>query len=220
MMPIRPAATVIVLRLLGHGPSALMVRRNAKLKYFGGFWVFPGGVIDAADASIGTDVVQAAAIGGCRELREEAGLDLDPTGLVHFGRWITPSAAPRRYNTHFFLGAAPPGQEPRLCVDEVTALEWLPVTTWPTLTETGPFPVPKPTQLVLREVAEAFARHGSVEALLERERGRPIRCVLPKILDEGRIILPWAPGYEDVPGEGMPWAPDEVATRRHWPSRV
>jgi len=39
---------------------------------------------------------------------EDLVLALD--GLVHFAHWITPPLVPKRFDTHFFLVAAPPGQ--------------------------------------------------------------------------------------------------------------
>jgi 8-oxo-dGTP pyrophosphatase MutT (NUDIX family) len=216
---IRPAATVIVLDERAGEPSALMVRRNPALSFFGGYWVFPGGAIDAADGLAGADVVAAAAVAGARELLEEASLALDPTALVHWERWITPSSEPKRFDTHFFIGAAQPGQVPRIVEGEVVAWDWLPLARWPALTDDGAFPVPAPTRLVLRDVAEALGRHGSIGALLEAERGRSIRTVLPKMTGDESIVLPWDPDYAALPGEGIAWDDSLIAARRHWPSR-
>lgn len=95
--PIRPAATVIVLRPGAEDPGALevlMVRRNRAVAFMGGAYVFPGGRVDAADA-IATpaaasgvagleqvkrcadrprDVEAAFRVAAIRELLEEAGL--------------------------------------------------------------------------------------------------------------------------------------------------
>ena len=43
------AATVILLRDAAGGLETLMLRRDSKLDFVGGMWVFPGGRVDAAD---------------------------------------------------------------------------------------------------------------------------------------------------------------------------
>lgn len=197
-----------------------MARRNPRLRFLGGCWVFPGGAIDASDAAPGAEPIPAAAVADCRELREEAGLELHPGRLVHWSRWITPSVGGRRFDTQFFIAAAPRDQEPRVVEGEVTELHWLPVARWPELSGTGPFRVSPPTRIVLREVAEAFAQHGSVEALLQRERGRLIRSFLPKISGDNRIALPWDPDYDALPGEGVRSDADGIDARRNWSARL
>jgi 8-oxo-dGTP pyrophosphatase MutT (NUDIX family) len=44
-----PSATVVLLRDRTGGPETLLLRRNARLAFAGGHWVFPGGRIDPAD---------------------------------------------------------------------------------------------------------------------------------------------------------------------------
>jgi 8-oxo-dGTP pyrophosphatase MutT (NUDIX family) len=46
----RPAATVVLLRDAPGGPEALLLRRPKRSSFAAGAWVFPGGVVDAADA--------------------------------------------------------------------------------------------------------------------------------------------------------------------------
>jgi 8-oxo-dGTP pyrophosphatase MutT (NUDIX family) len=48
-----PAATVVLLRDGPEGPETLLLRRNSKLVFAGGHWVFPGGRLDAADLVTG-----------------------------------------------------------------------------------------------------------------------------------------------------------------------
>ena len=47
-----PSATVIVLRDVGSRMEALLLRRNSKIAFHGGAWVFPGGHIDLEDQSL------------------------------------------------------------------------------------------------------------------------------------------------------------------------
>ncbi len=93
------AATVLLLRETPHGIETLLVRRHTAMAFMGGVWVFPGGKLEAADASPaalarvppaarrrceawgaqpGRPCSPAEAVGlyvaGCRETFEEAGL--------------------------------------------------------------------------------------------------------------------------------------------------
>jgi glyoxylase-like metal-dependent hydrolase (beta-lactamase superfamily II)/8-oxo-dGTP pyrophosphatase MutT (NUDIX family) len=82
LSPTTPAASV----LLARGPGAaevLLVRRSAALRFFGGFWAFPGGKIDPADAATPLHTDSPTDDGGrhnvrrvaaARELFEETGV--------------------------------------------------------------------------------------------------------------------------------------------------
>jgi 8-oxo-dGTP pyrophosphatase MutT (NUDIX family) len=49
MTPILPAATTLIIRESTEvGIEVLLLKRNSKLVFAPGFWVFPGGRIDAA----------------------------------------------------------------------------------------------------------------------------------------------------------------------------
>jgi 8-oxo-dGTP pyrophosphatase MutT (NUDIX family) len=69
---------------------------------FGGLWVFPGGRLDDDDGSlIEGDLAWRRA--AAREAGEEVGVGVLPQSLVFLSRWITPSFAPRRYDTRFYI---------------------------------------------------------------------------------------------------------------------
>jgi 8-oxo-dGTP pyrophosphatase MutT (NUDIX family) len=105
------AATVVLLRDGERGLETLMLRRNSKLAFVGGMWVFPGGRVDDEDAR-GLDpadelgVARRAAV---REAAEESGLSVDPEGLAPYSHWTPPPITPRRFLTWFFLAKAPDG---------------------------------------------------------------------------------------------------------------
>src|SRR5262245_34503259 len=48
-LPVRPAATVLVLRDSPHGPEVFMVRRHVGTAFMGGAQVFPGGRVEHSD---------------------------------------------------------------------------------------------------------------------------------------------------------------------------
>lgn len=76
MNSITPAASV----LLSPGPDSpevFAVLRGQLLKFFGGFWAFPGGRLDADDlalAGVTEPTAPALRVAACRELFEEAGI--------------------------------------------------------------------------------------------------------------------------------------------------
>ena len=77
-VPVRPAATVMLLRDTDAGPEVFMLRRTAKAVFASGMYVYPGGKVDEADGE-GHDGYLVAAI---RECYEEAGVLLveEPDG--------------------------------------------------------------------------------------------------------------------------------------------
>jgi 8-oxo-dGTP pyrophosphatase MutT (NUDIX family) len=112
--PIVAAATVILLRDTAAGLETLMLRRDSRLAFAGGMWVFPGGRIDPEDfpahaVSAATDLAAAGRTAAVREAEEEAGLVVDPESLVPFAHWTPPPEAPKRFSTQFFVAEAPHG---------------------------------------------------------------------------------------------------------------
>src|SRR5256885_3372901 len=79
--PLRPAASVLLHREGPQGIEIFWVRRGEELRFAGGFYAFPGGRVDAADASIplegkeGLGAEETASIAAAaRELFEETGV--------------------------------------------------------------------------------------------------------------------------------------------------
>jgi 8-oxo-dGTP pyrophosphatase MutT (NUDIX family) len=231
------ATSVLVVREVGPDAEVLMARRKAEMRFLAGFWVFPGGSIDSADASIKTTIpagtrcqfepiLYAAA---ARELFEETGLQVlrrdgavDTDQLYPWARWITPSSAKRRYDTHFFLMSLPPSQEAHCDDSEISAVQWIRPKDWAFGARLEQFPIAPPTQFILRELAEEIEAHGSVHKLLESARSRRIRPVLPKLhpSESGVVIMPWDAEYPHLAGESLPWDSDSVAGRSSWPGRL
>jgi 8-oxo-dGTP pyrophosphatase MutT (NUDIX family) len=188
----RQAATVILLRGGGEGLEVLLLKRNPAARFMGGAWVFPGGAVDA-DEGTGDGAHRAA---GVREVAEEAGVTLpDPGALVRFSRWITPPEVKIRFDTHFFLAAAPDDAEPECDGEECVDLGWFTPRGALAAQERGEIMLVFPTMKTLEQLG-AFA---TVDELLEWASGREVGPVEPRVIGEGetaRIVLPGEPGYE------------------------
>ncbi len=191
--PVRPrqAATVILLRGGAERLEVLLVKRTPKARFMGGVWVFPGGAVDAHEGD-GDGAHRAAAI---RELCEEAAIEIDgPAELVKFSRWITPAEVKIRFDTHFFLAALPPGQEPRIDGEECVDLGWFTPSGALEAFSAGRIELVFPTIKHLEQLEE----FPSVDELLAHTRGREVLPVQPRIVLDGevaRVLLPGEPGY-------------------------
>jgi 8-oxo-dGTP pyrophosphatase MutT (NUDIX family) len=188
-VPIRDAATVLLVRDGDAGLEVFMLRRSLNSVFVGGAYVFPGGAVDEADrhadleavcdgrsdagasALLGVDTGGLAYwVAAVRECFEEAGVLLAHAGdghvisfadpgvadrfrlhrkavdsgehrlidvcriedlhiaadQIHYiSHWITPRGAPRRYDTRFFVAAAPAEQVPLHDDRETIANLWV-----------------------------------------------------------------------------------------------
>lgn len=272
-VPVRDAATVMLLRDGPSGTEVCMLRRNLNSDFVGGAYVFPGGAVDPHDADEAscdvcharTDAEASRLVGtqrgglafwvaAIRESFEESGLLLartadgtvvsfdDPAdaerftrhraevdsgrrrlaeicveeellldvGAVHyFSRWVTPLGAPRRYDTRFFVAAAPEGQVALHDDREVIGTRW--ITPADALEEhsagriTMIFPTVR-TMVALRR----FDR--SEDVLRHAEAQGSVAPVVPMLREEGgglRLILPGDPEgtggvYHPMTGEPLP----------------
>jgi 8-oxo-dGTP pyrophosphatase MutT (NUDIX family) len=92
--------------------------------------------------------------------------------LRPFAHWITPEGAPRRYDTRFFVAAAPDGQTASPCDREVVAARWIAPAAALDEFSAGRFPLILPTERCLRAVASAPSA-AELLALLDGELARP-----------------------------------------------
>jgi 8-oxo-dGTP pyrophosphatase MutT (NUDIX family) len=187
----RQAATVILLRGGAQTLEVLLVQRTPKARFMGGVWVFPGGAVDTTEG----DGDAAHRIAAIRELAEEAAITLDdPGALVKFSRWITPPEVKIRFDTHFFLAPAPPGQEPRIDGDECVDFGWFEPDAALDAARRDEIALVFPTIKHLEQLA-AF---GSADEVLAYARGRDVHPVVPRVVKEGeiaRIVLPGDPAH-------------------------
>ncbi len=203
-----PAATVVVLRDRGRRLETLMVRRNTELAFAGGHWVFPGGRVDPIDAPVEFDAARAAGRRGpldeaeararaaaVRETREEAGLVIDPLGLVWFSHWTPPPISPKRFATWFFASAAPDGE---VTIDggEIHDHAWMTPDEALAARETGAIELSPPTWITLH----TLARFADVGVALDTLASSPPEHFATRIgFVDGGVVALYAgdAGYDD-----------------------
>jgi 8-oxo-dGTP pyrophosphatase MutT (NUDIX family) len=187
--PARLAATAILVRDGSDGLEVLLVQRNPEQRFMGGAWVFPGGAVHGDDA----DPVAAA----IRELEEEAGVRIeDVEELVPFSRWITPVEVKIRFDTYFYVAAAPPGAEAQVDGSECVDARWIRPADALAAGERDELMLVFPTIKHLEQLAELR----SVEHALEAARAREVQPILPKVVHgdgEAHVLLPGEPGYPE-----------------------
>jgi 8-oxo-dGTP pyrophosphatase MutT (NUDIX family) len=183
----RPAASLILLRDGPDGPEVLLVERNPAQRFMGGAWVFPGGAVDGDG-----ETPEETAV---RELEEEAGIELPRgTAIESFSRWITPAQVKVRFDTWFFLAAAPEGATPTPDGSECTNARWIRPGDALDAYARDELILVFPTIKHLEQLA-AF---DSLAAALDAARARRVMQVEPRVLEEGgvaRVVLPGEPGY-------------------------
>lgn len=265
-VPVRPAATVMLVRDGADGLEVFMLQRTRSAAFARGQYVFPGGKVDDADHAAdfepicdGLDDESASQrlgmssgglawlVAAVREVFEEAGVLLarraDQSHLVSFDdaqvaelfnrerhmihagdrslaelcrihdlrllvdrihlvdRWITPVGERRRFDTRFFVAAAPPEQHPLHDDVETIASRWVRPADAIQLWRDGELQMFPPTLVSLEALA---TQPTAADAVAAAERAGVPPVVLPRlVLDgDGRIVgikRPDEPGYDDVP---------------------
>jgi 8-oxo-dGTP pyrophosphatase MutT (NUDIX family) len=123
------------------------------------------------------------------------GLLLALDELVPYAHWITPEGMPKRFDTWFFLAAAPPEQVGAHDGKESTDSIWVSAREALAGGESGRFKLPFPTTRNLIKLG----KQPSVKVALDDSRGRSIVTVMPVMtkLNGGRQLrIPREAGYD------------------------
>jgi 8-oxo-dGTP pyrophosphatase MutT (NUDIX family) len=196
----KPSATVVVVRDAASRLEVLLLERNTGKS----IWVFPGGKVDAADglAPGQADWEAPARRAAAREAREEAGLVLDPAGLVPISRWVTPALTSPRFDTLFFAARVGPDVLVRVDGGEISAHRWFAPGAAVAAMRGGQIRLAPPTFVTV----SWLAGHASAAEALAALAGAPLVTFHPRIcmVEGGACILyPGDAGYE----AGDPGAP-------------
>lgn len=136
----------------------------------------------------------------CRSER----LALAADRLHYFAHWITPEGAPRRYDTRFFVAAAPPDQTSAHDAGETVADVWVSPAEALRRHRRGDIELIFPTIRMLQAIGRFTT---SAELLAAAAALDTVPAVLPRVVADGRglrILLPGDPGYEDVAASPSP----------------
>jgi len=115
--------------------------------------------------------------------------------LVPYAHWITPEGMPKRFDTWFFLAAAPPDQLGAHDGRESTDSVWVSPREALEGGDSGRFKLPFPTTRNLIKLG----KQARVTAALEDARGKPIVTVIPVMTrhNGGRqLVIPREAGYD------------------------
>ena len=133
------------------------------------------------------------------------GMRLALDELVPYAHWITPEGVPKRFDTWFFLAAAPSEHVGAHDGKESTDSIWVSPREALAGGESGRFKLPFPTTRNLIRLG----KQASVKAALDDSRGKKVVTVMPVMtkLDGGRQLrIPLEAGYDgevfDVPSVG------------------
>ncbi len=139
----------------------------------------------------------------CRDER----LQLAVADIHYFAHWITPRGAPRRFDTRFFVAAAPPGQIAAHDAGETIADVWISPHRALERHRAGEIEIIFPT---IRNL-QAIGRFATSAELLEAaaRASSAVPTIEPRVVPDGngmRIVLPGDPAYERPavadPGDG------------------
>ncbi len=173
-----------------------------------------GSALDFADRDLAERFLQHRAAVDHRERRlvevcRAEGLRLSLGDMHYVGHWVTPPGAPRRYDTRFFLAAAPVGQRAVQDDREVISAQWIEPMAALDANARGEYAMLPPTIAHLRMLShfdDVPSALSGAAALGE------IPAMVPRVYSDAdgiRIVMPGDPVYDRA------YAGD--STLRAWP---
>jgi len=134
------------------------------------------------------------------DLCRDEGLAMQVGDIHYFAHWITPRGAPRRYDTRFFVAAAPPSQHAAHSAGETIAELWITPDEALARHRAGEIEVIFPTIRNLQVISRFSTSAELLDAAARASSSVPI--IEPRVVADGngmRIVLPGDPSYEEAP---------------------
>lgn len=131
------------------------------------------------------------------EIARAEGLALATDRLLYFAHWITPEAMPKRFDTFFFVAAAPEEQQAAHDQLETTAGAWIHPADALDQSQQGSFPLVFATIHQLQDLGVFTSVADAQQRLSQRE----IPVIMPRAaLRDGEVVirLPGEPGYDEL----------------------
>jgi 8-oxo-dGTP pyrophosphatase MutT (NUDIX family) len=158
-----------------------------------------GGALVSGERLVGIEAAHRAELNaggrGFAAILEEEGLAPAADALVHFAHWVTPVDLPKRFDTQFFLAAAPPDQLAAHDGGESVDSVWIRPAEALAAAEAGTRTLLFPT----RKNLEKLAPFASVAEALEAARRMPVVTVQPQLVEgpDGKrhLRIPLEAGY-------------------------
>jgi 8-oxo-dGTP pyrophosphatase MutT (NUDIX family) len=158
---------------------------------------------------------------GLVQVCEQESLVLAADAVHYVSHWITPELSPKRYDTRFFITAAPPGQVAEHDEGETIATVWVRPRRALAASALAEVDLLPPTLANLRNI-ESFQSTDQVMAWARQVTDVP--TVLPIVLiEDGHVLVlrPGDAGYEEAAADlaGVEGGPDEqlaAAARQLW----
>lgn len=125
-----------------------------------------------------------------------SGLTLDLSGVRYFAHWLTPETRARRYDTRFFVVAAPPGQVASCDGIETVEAGWFRPDDALAAHARGEWTMLTPTRTVLAQLRQYATSVQALDALGATEVTR----IMPREVERGGrtvVLVPGEPGYDD-----------------------
>lgn len=152
-------------------------------------------------AAAGRDDVAAGRI-GFREFIAELGLKLDLSAMTSFAHWITPAIMKKRFDTRFYLMAAPADQVAACDGYETVDAQWIAPDEALRLQEAGERTIIFPTRLNLKLLAASTSTAEALASAASREI-RPIEPTVTQQDGQHVVSIPADVGYGSVAPERM-----------------
>lgn len=128
------------------------------------------------------------------ELLDEFSWRLDVRAMEYLAHWVTPVGPPRRYDTRFFVVAAPSGQVAAHDEGETVAARWVSPSEALAAHERDELDMIFPTIRTLQEIA---GFDSVAEILAHAASSQPVRRE-PRLVERNGVIVPVLAGDSDV----------------------